>query len=344
MASLPDKDEFIASLSPSIEAVGDCSICYENERNFNTSIITPCRHNFCAECLKTWLETSNTCPCCRAELCQKELEDSDDDEDDVIDGEDRNAAAERDELIRHGFGTFNYPEEAYERMLQIFQDHFATATDPYQATVLRISVEDGDERTVGIHDSIIALTTRNDWIWQVTTAPTFIGQSNVCFDILTVSQTSCHHNFCWHCITERSKLKNTCPACREVLFQQEVSAAEDDFEDSDDEEVDSYGETAKDRNAARRSGYDTHDYTREEYDRLLRLFQDHIKISSQPDAAQALVIPYQGQTPSWERVDIAGIVTQTSDGRFTIDEKQVRCVIRHKAKIAGQDIWTARFE
>ena len=31
-------------------------------------VTTPCHHHFCADCVKTWLKRSTTCPCCREQL------------------------------------------------------------------------------------------------------------------------------------------------------------------------------------------------------------------------------------------------------------------------------------
>lgn len=44
-----------------LDYIDDCSICRENKCNVQTS----CNHTFCESCIKIWLKTNNTCPCCR---------------------------------------------------------------------------------------------------------------------------------------------------------------------------------------------------------------------------------------------------------------------------------------
>jgi hypothetical protein len=38
-----------------------CSVCYTNKNLFYTA----CNHNFCENCIKTWLEIKKNCPVCR---------------------------------------------------------------------------------------------------------------------------------------------------------------------------------------------------------------------------------------------------------------------------------------
>ena len=73
--ALPTRDAFTHTIRNNqaqynLESPTDCPICYENiARPFTTS----CNHIFCKECLLTWTEESNTCPCCRAELYRKSV-------------------------------------------------------------------------------------------------------------------------------------------------------------------------------------------------------------------------------------------------------------------------------
>jgi hypothetical protein len=46
-----------------------CSICYTNTTNF----ITSCNHRFCQNCIKTWLEMNDSCPCCRSPSTDHDL-------------------------------------------------------------------------------------------------------------------------------------------------------------------------------------------------------------------------------------------------------------------------------
>ena len=48
----------------------DCSICLVEA----SDMTTPCNHSFHQECLDMWLDRHNTCPFCRCELEDKELE------------------------------------------------------------------------------------------------------------------------------------------------------------------------------------------------------------------------------------------------------------------------------
>ncbi len=63
----------------------NCPICL-NEMNLDTQTSTQCRHQFCENCLNTWLENHNTCPLCRYVIYEMEdNEDSDDERDFPID-------------------------------------------------------------------------------------------------------------------------------------------------------------------------------------------------------------------------------------------------------------------
>lgn len=52
----------------------ECPICQEDFSSFKDQFATrlPCDHVFCVGCLKTWLESSRTCPVCRLELVDVE--------------------------------------------------------------------------------------------------------------------------------------------------------------------------------------------------------------------------------------------------------------------------------
>lgn len=43
----------------------NCAICFETIKNMKE---LPCNHSFCKACIHKWLETSNTCPCCRMKV------------------------------------------------------------------------------------------------------------------------------------------------------------------------------------------------------------------------------------------------------------------------------------
>ena len=144
----------------------------------------------------------------------------------------------------------------------------------------------------------------------------------------SLGELPCGHQYCCSCMTNWVKDQNTCPGCRCELYRQE----------------DEYGETALERDQALERGFEFYDYSEEEYNRLLSVFQNHVRASKQPTAAVAMHIKCQGQTPSMSRLDVKGIITQNSDGEHEIDEKSVRYLIRHKVKLAGETIWRAWFE
>ena len=78
----------------------ECCICYETIGEQN-NCTTPCGHKFCFVCMMKTLETSNTCPCCRAVLQEKKEDDEEEDESDYefsdeedgLDYHDRNCRA-----------------------------------------------------------------------------------------------------------------------------------------------------------------------------------------------------------------------------------------------------------
>ena len=59
MTLLP-KCAFLAQL-----ACDECPICYQDLIRPTT---TTCKHTFCLACLRRWLRSANTCPCCRQQL------------------------------------------------------------------------------------------------------------------------------------------------------------------------------------------------------------------------------------------------------------------------------------
>ena len=44
----------------------ECPICQDDHAEMG--IVLPCLHAFHEKCLCPWLEETNTCPCCRAEV------------------------------------------------------------------------------------------------------------------------------------------------------------------------------------------------------------------------------------------------------------------------------------
>ncbi|XP_066594586.1 E3 ubiquitin-protein ligase RAD18-like isoform X2 [Prorops nasuta] len=53
-----------------IEDLLTCSICYEF---FETSVITPCSHNYCSLCIRRYLHYKTQCPACFEDLFEKDL-------------------------------------------------------------------------------------------------------------------------------------------------------------------------------------------------------------------------------------------------------------------------------
>ena len=54
-----------------------CSICLENFKNGDDSIILPCIHIFHAECIKKWMKKKNACPICKSKIDNNEIDDID---------------------------------------------------------------------------------------------------------------------------------------------------------------------------------------------------------------------------------------------------------------------------
>ncbi|KAF5295120.1 hypothetical protein FQA39_LY13271 [Lamprigera yunnana] len=66
----PAAEEVVKSL-PEVKIVdecGKCDICLKEYEKDETINIMPCKHKFHSECIKAWLEKTNSCPLCRHEL------------------------------------------------------------------------------------------------------------------------------------------------------------------------------------------------------------------------------------------------------------------------------------
>ena len=51
----------------------DCCICLcEIIEMTDNTLLTSCNHYFHSECINTWLDTNNTCPCCRTIIKEDE--------------------------------------------------------------------------------------------------------------------------------------------------------------------------------------------------------------------------------------------------------------------------------
>jgi len=61
MPQLPQRS-WLDSHMPNITT---CGICHENK---NDIIQTPCKHNFCSDCIQEWIKIKSTCPNCRANI------------------------------------------------------------------------------------------------------------------------------------------------------------------------------------------------------------------------------------------------------------------------------------
>ena len=46
----------------------ECQICYEILETTTNLCITECRHQFCSQCIFTWIRKSQSCPICRKDL------------------------------------------------------------------------------------------------------------------------------------------------------------------------------------------------------------------------------------------------------------------------------------
>ncbi|KAF7192623.1 putative RING finger protein [Pseudocercospora fuligena] len=65
--ALKSKEELLSTIKPT-----ECDICHEPATE---AYLTECRHLFCLECIKRWLENSALCPMCRRVLYEAENED-----------------------------------------------------------------------------------------------------------------------------------------------------------------------------------------------------------------------------------------------------------------------------
>ncbi|KAK4616226.1 hypothetical protein CLAFUW4_09796 [Fulvia fulva] len=68
--SLQTKTTYLEHLvaAPTLSTPDPCPICHDD---IKAPFKTECNHIFCVECLKTWLESANTCPSCRNKLFEK---------------------------------------------------------------------------------------------------------------------------------------------------------------------------------------------------------------------------------------------------------------------------------
>ncbi|KXS95892.1 hypothetical protein AC578_2646 [Pseudocercospora eumusae] len=66
-ADLPTSTVFLAQLHLNIDPTHheECPVCYEETKDATR---TSCGHTFCSECIRTWAQTSDTCPLCRSKL------------------------------------------------------------------------------------------------------------------------------------------------------------------------------------------------------------------------------------------------------------------------------------
>ena len=51
----------------------NCVICMEDFKNGDISTNLPCLHMFHTNCIQTWLNTQNTCPICKFELTEENI-------------------------------------------------------------------------------------------------------------------------------------------------------------------------------------------------------------------------------------------------------------------------------
>jgi hypothetical protein len=48
----------------------NCVICLESIDLANKAVVKPCNHDFCFECIQSWVENSNTCPLCKTDITE----------------------------------------------------------------------------------------------------------------------------------------------------------------------------------------------------------------------------------------------------------------------------------
>ena len=63
----------IKDISKLTEDKKRCSICLENFKNGDNSIILPCIHIFHGECIKKWMNKKNACPICKSKINNNEI-------------------------------------------------------------------------------------------------------------------------------------------------------------------------------------------------------------------------------------------------------------------------------
>ena len=62
----------------------NCIIYLEDFKNGDKTIILPCIHIFHSECIKNWLKTQNTCPICKFNLTEENMNNPDSNGGDII--------------------------------------------------------------------------------------------------------------------------------------------------------------------------------------------------------------------------------------------------------------------
>ncbi|KAF7188252.1 putative RING finger protein [Pseudocercospora fuligena] len=94
--ALLTRDEYIAQLRPDGSSSTDtCPICHED---VDSPVTTSCRHTFCLECLKPWMERSHTCPSCRNALYEKPPTEDEAEDDGESSGADMDESDEEPDL------------------------------------------------------------------------------------------------------------------------------------------------------------------------------------------------------------------------------------------------------
>ncbi|XP_041371626.1 uncharacterized protein LOC121385151 [Gigantopelta aegis] len=53
-----------------LEEFFQCSVCMNH---MNNTMMTPCGHRYCHKCITEWADRNHTCPCCNAQLFNKQL-------------------------------------------------------------------------------------------------------------------------------------------------------------------------------------------------------------------------------------------------------------------------------
>ena len=50
----------------------DCPICFDTINEQTGKVVMSCKHSFHLSCIATWLQTKESCPCCRSKTGEKE--------------------------------------------------------------------------------------------------------------------------------------------------------------------------------------------------------------------------------------------------------------------------------